>query len=166
MRQFEVKCPICDGIFYTNRIDKFICSKACLSRLQYWKSEHKLKHDKRTALLVEEQQRVDAFLKVKRPKPQQPSKASQRPDYLKWKARKAVELALRYGKITKPEQCPLCLRTVKIEAHHHDYSQPLLIEWTCRKCHLQYHSGHFSKSPTALPEAILARGRHTITAEA
>ena len=57
----------------------------------------------------------------------------------KYKARKAVECAIRYGKMTPPDTCSICWHDGKIEAHHPDYAKPLEIEWVCRPCHLAIH---------------------------
>ena len=134
LRDFRVECVACSTIFYTNKVDKLTCSKECRTALIDWRQRRKRQKEK---VKIE---------KVKIIKP--PSKASLRPDYLKWKARKAVELALRYGKITRPDQCPLCLENKKTEAHHHNYSKPLEIEWICRKCHLAIHKKHKIVPPT------------------
>ena len=42
---------------------------------------------------------------------------------------------LKRGKIQR-EPCKVCGE--KAEMHHEDYSQPLLIDWLCRKHHLEY----------------------------
>ena len=42
-------------------------------------------------------------------------------------------------KINKPEKCSCCFKQLKIEAHHPDYSEPLLVVWLCRSCHKQHH---------------------------
>lgn len=43
----------------------------------------------------------------------------------------------RRGKI---EKCPCYFcGDAQAEKHHPDYSQPLLVVWLCRKCHLQVH---------------------------
>jgi len=44
---------------------------------------------------------------------------------------------LRRGKIER-KPCEAC-GDLKAEMHHPDYSQPLLIEWLCRTCHLRLH---------------------------
>lgn len=52
-----------------------------------------------------------------------------------YKARTAVGNAVRDGKIRKPKKCQRCNRKVRLEAHHHDYSKPLEVEWVCVECH-------------------------------
>lgn len=59
------------------------------------------------------------------------------------RARKVVHHAVRKGLIVRPTKCEKCGRTPKlkangkpnIQAHHHDYSKPLEIEWVCPNCH-------------------------------
>ncbi len=51
-------------------------------------------------------------------------------------ARKAVNAGL----LSKGTKCEICGATdVKLEGHHMDYSQPLLVEWVCVGCHRWFH---------------------------
>lgn len=53
-------------------------------------------------------------------------------------ARSRLRDAVRYGKVHKPFHCERCgAETPKhlLDGHHHDYSQPLAVEWLCRSCH-------------------------------
>lgn len=49
-----------------------------------------------------------------------------------------VSQARRLGWLT-PQPCRVC-GAAKVEAHHSDYSKPLLITWLCRKCHRRRHA--------------------------
>ena len=51
------------------------------------------------------------------------------------KAHTAVGNAVRDGKLMKPELCEGCGLPKRVEAHHPDYSQPLLVVWLCKPCH-------------------------------
>lgn len=43
--------------------------------------------------------------------------------------------------LNKPDNCQKCNnKTNKIEGHHIDYTQPLLVNWLCRECHLFEHN--------------------------
>lgn len=57
----------------------------------------------------------------------------------KIKAREAVQKALRYGKLIKPNTCEICKEYFKdkrkIHGHHEDYNQPLKVVWCCKRCH-------------------------------
>ena len=55
----------------------------------------------------------------------------------KYKAQNALNNALRDGKIDRPEQCEICGKTKKLQAHHYDYSLPLDVIWLCAECHGQ-----------------------------
>jgi hypothetical protein len=68
-------------------------------------------------------------------------------DYIEYRekylARQAVKTALKRGVLKKAEACELCDAVGNIEAHHIDYSKPLLVFWLCDSCHGQAHrKGH------------------------
>lgn len=46
----------------------------------------------------------------------------------------AVSRAVRNGRLTRGP-CEICGTTVKVEAHHTDYSKPLDVRWLCRTHH-------------------------------
>ncbi len=56
---------------------------------------------------------------------------------LKANARSYLNVYLKRGKIKK-QPCCVCGH-VKTEAHHEDYSKPLIVKWYCRKHHLELH---------------------------
>lgn len=58
----------------------------------------------------------------------------------KRKARVAVSNALRDRRLVKGP-CQHCGATDKVQAHHHDYSKPLDVEWLCFKCHREREHG-------------------------
>ena len=56
------------------------------------------------------------------------------------KAHSLVQGAIRKGLLTRPDRCDRCGQTHElIEAHHHDYSKPLDVEWLCPHCHARAH---------------------------
>ena len=57
----------------------------------------------------------------------------------KYKARMILNIAVRDGKVYKPNICQDCGKETKLYAHHPDYSQPLLVEWLCSECHGKRH---------------------------
>lgn len=120
-------CPVCGKEFSNRNIDMFTCSSACFSMVMKWKKEH-LKEIEKEKLKRESIERNILKRSL-------PSKASQRPDYVKWKARKAVELAIRYKRIERPSLCSECNKEGKIEAHHQDHTKSLEITWLCKSCH-------------------------------
>jgi hypothetical protein len=65
-------------------------------------------------------------------------KKIQESDPLKQKARRAVQYALKTGRI-KVEPCERCGFAIGVHAHHEDYSKPLDIMWLCRTCHGERH---------------------------
>ena len=56
---------------------------------------------------------------------------------LKYMAHRLVQQALKAGILQRAE-CERC-ENPKAEAHHPDYSQPLLIMWLCLRCHRLEH---------------------------
>ena len=57
----------------------------------------------------------------------------------KEKARRLVYYYIRKGLI-KRGTCKKC-GAKKTDAHHEDYSKPLVVSWLCRKCHAETHRG-------------------------
>lgn len=57
----------------------------------------------------------------------------------KWKARNAVNNALRSGKIER-KPCYFCGSDERLQAHHEDYSRPLDVIWLCASCHGKLHA--------------------------
>lgn len=58
-------------------------------------------------------------------------------------ARLAVAHAVSRGLLIKPDHCEDCNRPTAafdLHGHHADYSQPLKVEWLCRKCHASRHT--------------------------
>jgi len=55
----------------------------------------------------------------------------------KYFARQAVSTALRNGSL-KRQPCVICAND-KSQAHHEDYSKPLIVTWLCSKHHSQKH---------------------------
>lgn len=58
----------------------------------------------------------------------------------KAKAWRMVAYAKRTGKLI-PKPCQHCGTTVKVQAHHGDYSKPLDVTWVCFKCHREHEHG-------------------------
>lgn len=63
---------------------------------------------------------------------------------LKAKARKAVTLAIKAGRLNRSICEDQNCTNQKTDAHHDDYSKPLSVRWLCRRHHTQWH--RFNKS--------------------
>ena len=62
----------------------------------------------------------------------------------RWRAAFVVKAAIRDGRLAKPSQCNGCGHSFplpKIQAHHEDYSKPLVVIWLCHRCHTARHRG-------------------------
>lgn len=56
-------------------------------------------------------------------------------------AHSAVAAAVVSGALVRSSQCERCPTVAdNTIAHHHDYDQPLDIEWLCRPCHGKHHA--------------------------
>lgn len=56
----------------------------------------------------------------------------------KLKSQAAVRVALRQKKLTRGK-CEIC-GSLRVDAHHDDYSKPLEVRWLCRRHHQQWHA--------------------------
>lgn len=51
-------------------------------------------------------------------------------------AQRQLRYAVLTGRVIKPSECQRCSAVPsRIEAHHHDYTKPLDVEWLCKPCH-------------------------------
>lgn len=51
-----------------------------------------------------------------------------------------LRIAVRSGKIKKPDHCSKCGVKCNPEGHHLDYNKPLNVIWLCPSCHAKYHN--------------------------
>ena len=65
-------------------------------------------------------------------------KREQNPDA--YKARNAVNNAIRGGRIVRPDRCRHCHKQCKPHGHHPDYERPLDVVWLCAECHQSLHA--------------------------
>jgi predicted Zn-ribbon and HTH transcriptional regulator len=57
------------------------------------------------------------------------------------KTRAKTRYAIRKGIIMKPSACQKCGTEGATQAHHHDYSKYLEVEFLCHVCHKAHHQG-------------------------
>ena len=67
----------------------------------------------------------------------------------------AVSNAIRDKRLIK-QPCAVC-GSLKVEAHHTDYSRPLDVVWLCREHHLELHGKVFCGKREDHPQVKLAR---------
>ena len=61
---------------------------------------------------------------------------------IKYKAKNAVNNAIRDGLLIKPNTCECCnnvFTSHNIHGHHIDYAKPLEVIWLCNLCHVEWH---------------------------
>jgi len=56
------------------------------------------------------------------------------------RATRKVFYATHTGRLQRQEICEVCGGSRMIEAHHDDYSKPLIVRWLCHQCHMAYHA--------------------------
>ncbi len=54
-------------------------------------------------------------------------------------ARSVLNMAIKSGKIIKPQYCTVCGTGRRINGHHPNYDKPLEVEWLCPLCHAKRH---------------------------
>ena len=64
----------------------------------------------------------------------------------KYKARTAVNNAVRDGRLFR---LPCACGSLKVQAHHADYSKPLDVKWVCFRCHREKEHGQTVTSTPA-----------------
>lgn len=65
-------------------------------------------------------------------------------------AHRAVEIALRSGRLVKPDACERCrAQASRIEAHHEDYTRRLDVQWLCVACHKATHKEERDRAAAA-----------------
>jgi MinD superfamily P-loop ATPase len=68
------------------------------------------------------------------------------------RAWQAVSYAKLKGTLIVPKRCSRCKKVCTPEAHHQDYSFPLLVTWLCRQCHRSLHAKNKRLTNTKTPE--------------
>lgn len=60
------------------------------------------------------------------------------------RARSRITGLILRGKLKRPARCQRCGCRCSPEAHHPDYSKPLVVRWLCAPCHRKVHfrNGH------------------------
>ncbi len=57
----------------------------------------------------------------------------------KTKAHGSVHYAIATGRLINPKKCERCGSVCFTQAHHEDYSKPLVVIWLCDSCHKKRH---------------------------
>lgn len=84
----------------------------------------------------------------------------------------AVRVALEKGHLIRPDSCQRCNAPntpcsdgrSRIQAHHHDYSKPLDVEWICAACHRRDTPLPTQPRPDYLPPNTLFTGEAVLNA--
>jgi hypothetical protein len=62
--------------------------------------------------------------------------------------------ALKDGTLYRPSTCSECGCKGAMDGHHHDYAEPLAVEWLCRSCHHKRHVPQIHTSNASRPRCI------------
>lgn len=150
-----IRCRVCKSSkhksrFYKSCINKAgtlgICSDCTRERVRKNREEKADYYREYDAKRFQSDPRVKA--RHKRYQSTEAGKASIERSRQKWdesnpekrKAHRAVNNAVRDGRIEKSRRCEACGSAPKrIEGHHRDYTKPLDVVWLCRLCHVAEH---------------------------
>lgn len=125
-------CPRCEVVFQINLSRKrHVYCRPCESARSV---EHARKYPERKRILNKkylhsEKGKAAIFRKTTTERLRYPEK---------YKARMAVQTALRNGRLSK-QPCEICSE-IRSVAHHDDYAKPLSVRWLCTPHHLETHS--------------------------
>lgn len=72
--------------------------------------------------------------------------ARQRRNPIKERARRAVQYAVKSGRLARPNSCSKCGVVKPIHGHHDDYNKPLDVKWLCATCHGKRHRELFDEA--------------------
>lgn len=72
-------------------------------------------------------------------------------------ARRALQYAVKSGRLIRPGSCSSCGREGKPHGHHADYARPLEVTWLCARCHGKAHALLNELESVARAAARLAR---------
>lgn len=100
-----------------------------LNKREYHKRPEVIERYKKKGKLYYETHKKEIFKKAK---------IAYRKNPKKHIARQLLLRAIRLGKI-KRLPCQKCGKTIKIEAHHEDYTKPYDVKWLCRPHHHEHH---------------------------
>jgi hypothetical protein len=126
------KCKTCtaekpDGDFYPRCSSCKECVKARV-RVNY--ASHRAD---RSAYERERSKRPERRLQMKRSVARRRARRPEREH-----ARIMTGNAIRDGRLVR-QPCEVCRTTLRVQAHHDDYSKPLDVRWLCFKHHREHH---------------------------
>lgn len=96
-------------------------------RMRYREYEHRQEAAKKSSANYPEDKRRECIRRKREAEPQ------------KYKARNAVNNALRDGRLVRSETCFFCQSSTRLQAHHPDYNRLLDVVWLCSSCHGKLH---------------------------
>lgn len=146
-----MKCNFCDetneDLFYSSNKTKCKkCIKEAVNKRRIEKSEQIKEYDrnrKNAKERVEQNKnRIEKYKKENNSK--YLDYITQKNEWAKRNKQKRnahlkVQRALFKGVIKRPTNCENCNSSEELEAHHNDYSKPLIVEWLCIECHNKKH---------------------------
>jgi hypothetical protein len=73
---------------------------------------------------------------------------------LQHRVSRRVQDAIKRGELARPDTCEACGARGRIEAAHHDYSEPLNVRWLCVPCHRRWDRLQPKAAPLPTPEPV------------
>lgn len=168
-------CPLCgNDLDAHKRVDAVYCSKKCMKKAGRPEPSEELRkkardyYRKNKAECIERaakwsdknpEQRKLIALRYGRKlrelvraglRPEQQKKKISLRDPVKFRARGILRRAVKRGEMVRPDRCEQCGEQRKTQAHHDDYSKPLLVKWLCSVCHGRIHRTKYREDMPSL----------------
>lgn len=142
-RECKVEKPLSEFYVHKAMLDGHLnkCKECVKQRVKNKRGEKEREYDKKRSSLPHRVKARKEYAKTEQGvQARKKAELSYRKRYpMKYAAHILFRNAVRDGKVARQVFCSECNSTVKIEAHHDDYSKPFEVRWLCECCHKEWH---------------------------